>query len=301
KEGGTIVWDGNPMSAILNLEAVYHTQANPGVLIESSMINKKIDTDVSVALAGNLNNLEIIFLIDFPNVTSTIKSEIEYALADNDLRRNQALALLTTGNFISPENARTAAYGSLFESAGSVVGSMFDDEDSKINVNLNYTQAERNPYSESENESARISANISTQLSDRIVLNGKLGVPVGGEDSSIVGDVEIQFLLNEDGSLRAQVFNRENNITYLGEGIGYTQGVGLAYEVDFNSFRELWQKIFLKAEERARRERLRLEEEEKKKQEQLPQQNDTIEQIEYSEKRIENNHQNALYHTETDK
>src|SRR5690606_1611648 len=134
---------------------------------------------------------------------------------DNDLRRNQALALLTTGNFISPENARTAAYGSLFESAGSVVGSMFDDEDSKINVNLNYTQAERNPYSESENESARISANISTQLSDRIVLNGKLGVPVGGEDSSIVGDVEIQFLLNEDGSLRAQVFNRDRKSTRL--------------------------------------------------------------------------------------
>ncbi|HLV46124.1 MAG TPA: translocation/assembly module TamB domain-containing protein [Flavobacterium sp.] len=299
KKGGTIIWDGDPMNANLNLEAIYHTQANPGLIVESSMVNKKIDTDVSVVVTGNLSNPEINFLIDFPNVSSTIKSEIEYALADNDLRRTQALALLGTGNFISPKNASTAAYGSLFESMGSLFDGIFSEEGGKVQVSLDYTQAERNPFAE--NESARISANISTQLSDRIVLNGKLGVPVGGEDNAIVGDVEIQFLLNQDGSLRAQVFNRENNITYLGEGIGYTQGVGLAYEVDFNSFRELWQKIFLKAEERARRERQRLEEEEKKKQEQLPQQNDTIEQIEYSEKRIENNHQNALYHTETDK
>lgn len=29
KEGGTIRWEGEPMNALLNLEAVYHTQANP--------------------------------------------------------------------------------------------------------------------------------------------------------------------------------------------------------------------------------------------------------------------------------
>src|SRR5690606_16493916 len=91
KRGGTIVWDGDPMNASLNLEAVYHTQANPGVIVESSMVNRKIDTDVSVVLTGNLSNPDIDFLIDFPNVSSTIKSEIEYTLADKDLRRTQAL------------------------------------------------------------------------------------------------------------------------------------------------------------------------------------------------------------------
>jgi len=298
KRGGTIVWDGDPMNAVLNMEAVYHTQANPGVIVESSMVNRKIDTDVTLVLTGNLTSLNFDFLIDFPNVSSTIKSEIEYTLADKDLRETQALALLATGNFIDAENAGTAAYGSFFERAGNMVGDMFSDEDSKVKVGFNYTQRERNPYSESDSESARVGVNVSTNLSDRVVFNGKLGVPVGGEDNAIVGDVEIQFLLNEDGSLRAQVFNRENNITYLGEGIGYTQGVGLAYEVDFNTFRELWQKIFLKSEERARRKRERLEEEEKKKQEQLPVQNDTVEQTKYSENRFEEQNQNTLYQTE---
>lgn len=298
KNGGTIVWDGDPMNATLNLEAIYHTQANPGVIMESGMINRKIDTDVSIVLTGSLVNPEIDFLIDFPNVTSTIKSEIEYTLADRDLRRTQALALLGTGNFIDAANAKTAVYGSLFESIGSMFDNMFSDADSKVQVGFNYTQGERDPYSDTDNESARVGVNISTQLSERVVFNGKLGVPVGGEDNAIVGDVEIQFLLNEDGSLRAQVFNRENDITYLGEGVGYTQGAGLSYEVDFNSFRELWQKVFLSAEERRRREQEKLEEE--KKEEENSGNNNTPETVKYIEESVDGD-TSEVQPTETEK
>ncbi|MEG1266845.1 MAG: hypothetical protein RSE19_10240, partial [Myroides sp.] len=72
------------------------------------------------------------------------------------------------------------------------------------------------------------------------------------EENVIVGDVEVQLLLNDDGTLRARVFNRENDINYLGEGIGYTQGVGLTYEVDFNTFKELIQKVLVRADKRAK-------------------------------------------------
>ena len=39
------------------------------------------------------------------------------------------------------------------------------------------------------------------------------------------------------------LFNRENNTNYIGESIGYTQGLGVSYEVDFNTFKELIAKI----------------------------------------------------------
>ena len=52
------------------------------------------------------------------------------------------------------------------------------------------------------------------------------------------------------------MFSRENDINYLGEGIGYTQGTGLTYEVEFDTFKELLQKIFLNAEKRARKKEL---------------------------------------------
>jgi hypothetical protein len=75
---------------------------------------------------------------------------------------------------------------------------------------------------------------------------------VGGVSESVIaGDVQIDFLLNEEGTLTAKVFNRENSIRDFGEEIGYTQGLGIAYSVDFDTFGELIQKIFKKKEKKS--------------------------------------------------
>ncbi len=90
----------------------------------------------------------------------------------------------------------------------------------------------------------RFGVTLSTQISERVLINGQVGVPVGGvTETVIVGNLEIEFLLNEEGNLRAKIFNRENNIQYLGEELGFTQGVGLSYQVDFDTFKELLRKI----------------------------------------------------------
>jgi hypothetical protein len=41
KKYGYINWDGDPFNATLNLEAVYNTNANPGVLLESTLLSIK--------------------------------------------------------------------------------------------------------------------------------------------------------------------------------------------------------------------------------------------------------------------
>ena len=53
-------------------------------------------------------------------------------------------------------------------------------------------------------------------------------------------------ILNDDGSLRAKVFNKENEFRYIGDELGYTQGVGLSYQVDFQTFRDLLSRIISK-------------------------------------------------------
>ena len=88
---------------------------------------------------------------------------------------------------------------------------------------------------------------LSTQITDKILINGEIGVPFGGvEETLIVGDVQIDFILNEDGSLKAKVFNKENEFRYIGDELGYTQGVGISYEVDFETFSELLSKILIR-------------------------------------------------------
>lgn len=246
KKYGTIRWDGDPMNAILDLQAIYHTDANPSVIIDNSIINRKVPTDVAIVLNGSLSNPEVDFGINFPTVSSVVKSELDYKLSDRDTRERQAMALLATGAFFSSDNSSSTLAGSLFERASSIFDDLFSDDEDKFKVGLNYAQGERNPYTQTE---GRVGVTFSTRVNDRISVNGKLGVPVGGvEQSVIVGDVEVLLRLNESGSLSARVFNRENDINYIGEGIGYTQGVGLSYEVDFDTFKELLSKILNKAE-----------------------------------------------------
>lgn len=246
KPGGTINWEGDPTRARLNLEAVYATRANPSVLLESSSFNRNIPVEVGIVLTGNLMNPEPDFLITFPGVSSVLKSDLEYKLSDMNSRQNQALSLLSTGSFISPNSmdAGSAVAGNLFERASSLVNDIFSEDgaDNKINVGFNYTTGVRNPYAET---NSQVGLTVSSQINDRISVNGQVGVPIGGvNESMIVGNVEAQIRLNDDNTFKGRVFNRENDINFLGEGINYTQGLGLTYEVDFDTLHELWRKLF---------------------------------------------------------
>ena len=62
----------------------------------------------------------------------------------------------------------------------------------------------------------------------------------------MIGEVKVEFLLNEEGTLRSTIFNRQNEIQYTEEEEGYTQGVGLTYQIDFNNGRELLKKLGIK-------------------------------------------------------
>ena len=131
----------------------------------------------------------------------------------------------------------------LYEKASDVFSTLIGANEGKLNVGLNYQQGEVNPVFDLRTED-RIGLTLSTQLSDRILINGKIGVPIDGvQETVIVGNVQIDFILNESGTLKAKVFNRENDFRYLGDEFGYTQGMGMSYQVDFNTFNELIQKI----------------------------------------------------------
>ncbi|HSM64133.1 MAG TPA: translocation/assembly module TamB domain-containing protein, partial [Gillisia sp.] len=148
---------------------------------------------------------------------------------------------------------QNAITGNLVERASSLVNDIFADEDGKFQVGINYVQGDRTPDQQTVD---RFGLTLSTQITDRVLINGQVGVPVGGvTESLIVGDVEIEFLLNEEGTLRAKVFNRENNIQFIGEEIGFTQGVGLSYSVDFDTFKELIRKILNKQIEKTEEEK----------------------------------------------
>ena len=236
KKGGYISWEGNPMKARLNLEAIYKTTANPALLLENSSFNKKVPVNVIIGVRGDLASPEPDFNFEFPTVSNVLKSEIEYKLNDKDVRQTQALYLLSTGSFLSPEGVSNSALTSnAFETATNLLTGLIRSDDEKFQVGIGITGADRTIGRETD---GRFEASISSKINERITINGKVGVPFGGiSETAVVGDVEVLYRVNEDGTVNLRFFNRENDISYIGEGIGYTQGVGVSYEVDFDSFK----------------------------------------------------------------
>ena len=247
KEGGSIIWDGEPLGAQMNIQATYNVPggANPALLLDNPNFNKKIPTDVEINLTGDLTKPDSPdFEIFFPNTSSTVTSEINYKLNDPEIRQLQAISLLTQGIFINEVSVSIEGVtNNIYEKVSEVFSDILGGSQGPLEVGLNYLQGDKSDILDIKTED-RFGVTLSTKISDKILFNGKIGVPIGGiEETLIIGDVQIDFILNEDGSLKAKVFNKENEFRYIGDELGYTQGLGLSYQVDFQTFRDLLSKI----------------------------------------------------------
>jgi hypothetical protein len=244
--GGSVVWDGDPLAARLDMEAVYALNANPAPLLDNAGYTGRIPTEVVVRLTGELEQPAIGFNIDFPGTSSIVKSELQYRLQDPTVEEQNAFFLLAQGTFVNDNSGLTsqALVGNAIQTASGLLNQVLGGSNDKFDFGVSYEQGYLDPNDVQTED--RIGVTVSTQISDRVLFNGRFGVPVGGVSETVVaGDVEVQVLLNEEGTLRAKIFNRENEIQqFLADRQGYTQGIGLSYSVDFNSFKDLMTRIF---------------------------------------------------------
>jgi hypothetical protein len=251
RPGGTINWDGDPLEALLNMEAVYELNANPAPLLDNTGYTRRIPTEVVVRLSEELEQPTVDFDIQFPGTSSVVKSELEYRLQDPTVEERNALFLLAQGTFVNDRTGlnQQAVTGNIYQTASNLFNQVLSTGSDVFNLGVSYESGYQDPNADIATED-RIGVTVSTRISDRILFNGRFGVPVGGvAESAVAGDAEIQLLLNEEGTLSARIFNRQNEIQqFLADRQGYTQGVGLSYEVDFNSFRDLLRQLFTQKE-----------------------------------------------------
>ena len=243
--GGTLVWEGDPLKAQINIEAVYDKiQANPSVLLENP-INRSIPVTVKIHLTEQLEQPTIDYDLSFPSVNSTLNSELQYRLNDKDSKELQVISLLLTGTFRSELSFGSQdALGLFSDRIQSMLNEILSTQDGKVQLGVDLQLGQTTPDYETD---SRVGVTLSTKLSENILINGKVGVPIGGVNETVIaGNFEVEMLINEDRTLSLKFFNRENSIRYFGEQIGYTQGVGLSYNVEFDNLKELFQKIFKK-------------------------------------------------------
>ncbi|WP_298881224.1 translocation/assembly module TamB domain-containing protein [uncultured Polaribacter sp.] len=250
QKGGTVSWNGDPYEANLDVTAIYKAKANPGVLLENFNSNRKIEVDLVTKITGGLFSSKQDLDIQLTNVDPTIASELEFILNDNNVneKTTQFISLLAFGNFANPDKVDFNAGETISSTASSAVAAAFssllNNPDGKFQLGVDYQQGNSGNDIESLNIDNQVDVSVSTQVSDRVIINGKVGVPVGAQtQSSVVGEVKVEVLLNKEGNFRGVIFNRQNEIQYSTEEEGYTQGVGLSYQVNFNTLSGLLKKI----------------------------------------------------------
>ena len=252
KKGGSISWSGDPFSADINIEAVYRVSANPKSLLENITTNRKIPIDLITRFSGELFNSQRAFDIEIPNSSSTVASELAFRLNNNDTNSKTIhfMALLATGSFYNESDLSVNSSGLVYGTTSDLLSNAFDNiinrGNTKFKLKPVYTFGEKNRI-DNLNIDDQLGFALDYQINERIIINGKVGVPIGSKDqTSVIGEVNVDILLNEEGTLKSSFFNRQNEIQYTEEEEGYTQGIGLNYQIDFDNSRELLEKLGLK-------------------------------------------------------
>lgn len=252
EKGGTIVWNGDPYDATIDLNAVYHLKASLKELFPADTeidYTQRIPVNCKIAMTENLNSPKIDFDIDFPSSEDRVKDDVKPFFNTEEDRNKQILSLLILGRFYTPEYLRGSYEASNTNVVGSTASELFSNQLSNwlsqisndFDIGVNYRPG--NQVTDDEVELA-----LSTQIfNDRVTINGNIGNNVSQtttspNSSSIVGDFDLNVKLNKTGKLQFKAFNHSNN-NLIYETSPYTQGIGLSYREDYNNFNELWNKF----------------------------------------------------------
>lgn len=248
KRGSTIKWNGSPYKAKLDLTSIYKARASLGPFFPDSIstsasidTKKRYPVDVKLFMSNDLMSPDITFDIDIPTVDASTRREV-LSYINNDVEMNrQVFSLLILNSFFQPlnlSNVGSMATVNTSELLSNQLSNMLRNISDDFDVGINYLAGDN--ISKDELEVA-----LSTQLfNNKLSIDGNLGVSENNQNTNnLVGDVNVDYKLTDDGKLRIKAFNKSNDITnqVISNGL-YTQGIGLFYREEFNALSELYKR-----------------------------------------------------------
>lgn len=250
--GGTIVFQGNPYDAELNLQAAY--TVNGVYLSDLNMGNSFSNNSTRVNCLMNISGQPVKpivnFDLDLPTVSTDEKQMIRNLINSEDEMNQQVIYLLGIGRFYPQGNNNATAQEDKQSQTSLAMQSLLSGTLSgQINNVLN-TVIKSNNWN--------FGANISTGdegwnnaeyegllsgrlLNNRLLINGQFGYRdnAATANSSFIGDFDVSYLLLPNGNLALKVYNKTNDRYFTKSSLN-TQGIGVMMKKDFNSMRDLF-------------------------------------------------------------
>lgn len=241
-DGSSITFTGDPYSADLNIKAVYNVNANLSDLDESFLSDRDLArTNVPVHAVlmakGDMRQPDVSFDLEFPTLSSDIDRKVKSIVSTEEMMNRQIIYLLALNRFYTPDYMQTTKGNELFSVASSTLSSQLASMLGKLSNNLSIApnvRSDRGDFSDVEVDVAL----SGTLLNNRLRMNGNFGYRdrsnVAG-NNQFIGDVDIEYLLNNSGTWRLKAYNRYNDQNYYLRTAQTTQGVGIMYKRDFDN------------------------------------------------------------------
>lgn len=263
--GSSIYWDGGPYDATVNIAATYLVKASIYSLVSGTSydnnadLKRRVPVKCKIFLTGRLTQPDIRFGIEIPSSQNFNQYAFDQYVNTQEEVSRQVFALLTSGQFYALQDANQQSGQSqsylgmtASELLSNKLSSIFSKNDRNIGIGVNYR-----PGDEVANEEYEVA--ISTQAFDnKVLLSGNIGygrdaTGASSDDGTLIGDFDVEVKLNQRGNIRAKAYTHSNN-DVIYETSPTTQGVGISFQEEFDSFRELfkayWRRIFHRSERR---------------------------------------------------
>ena len=252
ESGSKISWTGDALNAGIDIKTSVPIKKVSILELSPEQMDKTLasqDVMCYLNLTETLLKPTISFDIKAPRAPETGKTLIARVTNDPDELNRQFFSLLLVRKFQPLKGSVTAGGSAALDLLESQINTALGSLSDKYKLNVDYgadeTLGEKS-----------LGVGLKTGfLNDRLIVSGSFGVEnktasasTSGESSSkgtssLIGDVNVEYLVNEKGTFRVNAFNKSNTNS-VKENLGpFTQGAGLSYREDFNSAKdfELWQ------------------------------------------------------------
>lgn len=273
QKGSTITWTGDPLSAVLDLTAIYKTNAAPIDLVqqqisglssaEVNMYKQQIPFNTLLILKGELMKPEISFKIttdeDNHSVSSDVLDNVKMKLnqleTDEAERNKQVFALLLLNRFVGENPFETEGGLSAETMARQSVSAILSQQLNNLaadliqGVDIDFGLDSRDDYTSGQkNTRTDLNLNVSKRL-----LNDRLKITVGSnfgiegdareneEMTNIAGDISIDYRLSKDGRYTLRAYRKDEYQVAL-QGQIIETGVGFIITLEYDEFKEIFER-----------------------------------------------------------
>jgi hypothetical protein len=281
-KGSSVLWTGDPLSASMDVTAIYVSETAPINLVGDQLgtasqavrntYKQELPFNVLLKMKGELLKPELSFDIVLPdanyNVSSDIittsRTKLEQLRSQPSELNKQVFALLLLNRFIG-ENPFASESGSggietlARQSVSKIISKQLNDLAGDLiqGVELNFDLAATDDYTTGQRENR---TDLNVGLSKRL-LNDRLKVSIGSsfglegpqqinqQANNIAGDIAVDYSLSKDGRYLLRAY-RKNQYQVALQGQVIETGLGFIITMDYNQFKELFEKSISKQKEK---------------------------------------------------